>query len=66
MSDETVEVLFGDNPSDEATLLLAAAEELDLPQHVVTIKDGNIWVVPPEVAELAFSETEAEQESDEE
>lgn len=61
MSDETVEVPFGDNPSDEATLLLAAAEELGLPEQCVTIKDGSTWVVPPEVRDLAFSETEPEQ-----
>lgn len=61
MSD-TVEVPFGDNPSDEATLLLAAAEELDLPIQCVTIQNGDTWVVPPEVADLAFSETETDQE----
>lgn len=64
--DETVEVPFDDNPSDQATLLLAAAEELDYPIQVVTVMNGDTWVVPADVAELAFSESDTEQESDEE
>lgn len=53
MSDnETVEVPFGDSGSDTATLLLAAAQELDLPAGVVKAK-GRSFVVPAEVAKKA-------------
>jgi hypothetical protein len=53
MSDEQIEVPFGDSPSDTAVLLLAAAEELGLDQGVVGTREGS-FVVPPEVHEKAF------------
>jgi hypothetical protein len=52
---EQVVVPFGDNPSDQATLLLAAAEELGFDQSVVGTSEGS-FVVPPEVQERAFGE----------
>lgn len=59
---ERVEVPFGDNPSEQATLLLAAAEELDLGQEVVGTASGA-FVVPPEVAERAVKRAEPEPKS---
>jgi len=56
MSDE-VEVPFGDNPSDQATLLLAAAEELGLGTAVVKTAEGA-FLVPQEVHDKAFAEPE--------
>lgn len=53
MSDDLVEVPFGDNPSETATLLLAAAEELGLGQEVVGTQEGA-FLVPPEVNKKAF------------
>lgn len=47
MSD-LVEVPFGDNPSEQATMLLAAAEDLGLDQSVVRTQEGA-FLVPPEV-----------------
>lgn len=52
MSDE-VEVPFGQNASETATLLLAAAEELGLDQAVVQTREG-MFVVPEEVNKKAF------------
>jgi hypothetical protein len=52
MSDK-VEVPFGDNASETATLLLAAAEELGLGQNVVGTVEGG-FLVPPEVNDKAF------------
>lgn len=49
----SVEVPFGDKPGDTATLLLAAAEELDLGASVVTVS-GKTFVVPAEVNDKAF------------
>jgi hypothetical protein len=54
MSDE-VEVEFGEKPDETAILLLAAAEELDLPADVVRT-GGGVFMVPEEVKEAAFGE----------
>jgi hypothetical protein len=48
-----IEVPYGDKPSDTATLLLAAAEELNLPAHVVRTTSDQVFMVPEEVAEKA-------------
>ena len=50
--DEQVEVEFGDNASDAATLLLAAAEELHGDQTLVKTGTG-VFVVPKSVADKA-------------
>jgi hypothetical protein len=50
--DEQVVVPFGDNPGETATLLLAAAEELDQDQGVVRTVEGA-FQVPADVAEKA-------------
>lgn len=50
---ESVEVPFGNSASDTATLLLAAAEELNLDAGVVTVSGRN-FVVPSEVNDKAF------------
>jgi hypothetical protein len=52
MSDQ-VEVPFGDNPSDQAVLLLAAAEDLGLDADVVRTAEGA-FVVSQEVHDKAF------------
>lgn len=52
MSD-TVEVPFEGKSAEKATLLLAAAEELDLPADVVKVQGGQ-FVVPAEVEKKAF------------
>lgn len=51
MSDE-VEVPF-DNPSDQATLLLAAAEDLGLDPDVVRTYEGG-FLVPKKVKDKAY------------
>ena len=48
---DTVEVPFGDNAKETATLLLAAAEDLDLPVDSVTTTSSSSFMVPLEVAE---------------
>lgn len=49
----SAEIPFGDNSADTATLLLAAAEKLNLdPGVVVTTSDGT-FVVPNAVAQEA-------------
>jgi hypothetical protein len=50
---DQVEVPFGENPSETATLLLAAAEELGLDQGVVGTVEGG-FLVPSEVNDKAF------------
>lgn len=50
---ESVEVPYGDKDSDNAVLLLAAAQELDLPPSVITTT-GQGFVVPKEVHDKAF------------
>lgn len=57
MSDEVIEVPFDDNPSDQANLLLAAAEDLGLDQGVVGTREGS-FVVPREVHDKAFGKSE--------
>lgn len=52
MSDE-VDVPFDDKPGDQATLLLAAAEELKLDQSVVKTYEGG-FLVPKEVHDKAY------------
>jgi len=64
------EVPFGDNASDTAVLLLAAAEALGLDQAVVKTGTG-VFIVPTEVADAANQdlpapEEEAEPEQSEE
>lgn len=53
MSDEQIVVPFGDNPSETATLLLAAAEDLGLDQTVVATQEGA-FLVPQDVHDQAF------------
>ena len=54
---ENVEVPQGDNAGDTATLLLAAAQELDLDPSVVTVtssgSEGLSYSAPPEVVDKA-------------
>jgi len=50
---DKVEIPFGDNASETATLLLAAAEELGLDQSVVGTVEGG-FLVPSEVNDKAF------------
>jgi hypothetical protein len=50
-----VQVPFGENPSETATLLLAAAEELGIGQSVVGTIEGA-FLVPPEVADRVNSD----------
>jgi hypothetical protein len=57
MSD-TVHVPFGDNMSETATLLLAAAEETDTPVASVVVDHfTNSYVVPADVAKKAGLDT---------
>lgn len=53
MSDDLVEIPFGDKNAENATLLLAAAEELGLDPHVVRTVEGG-FSVPKEVHDKAF------------
>jgi hypothetical protein len=53
MSDEQVEVPFGDDAGDTAVLLLAAAEDLGLDPGVVKTNSDGSFVVPKEVADKA-------------
>lgn len=50
--DREVAVPFGDNPSDTAVLLLAAAEETGRDQSVVRSSSG-VFYVPADLAEKA-------------
>lgn len=58
---EPVEVPFEDNPTDQAVLLLAAAQELGLEQSVVQT-GSRVFIVPEEVRDKAFS-TEPEKKN---
>jgi hypothetical protein len=51
---DDVTIPFGSNPSDQAVLLLAAAEELDLDPGVVRTSEGA-FVAPSAVNDKAFS-----------
>ena len=57
-----VEVPFDDNTTDNAVLLLAAAEELGLGAGVVTTTEGS-FVVPQEVHDKAFRKPEPEKKA---
>lgn len=59
---EETEVPFGDKPSETATLLLAAAEDLGLEPFVVRVNEG-VFLVPPEVAEKASSDNKPAEKS---
>lgn len=50
---DEVSVEFGDVPSETATLLLAAAEELGLDASVVRVSSDGGFLVPEEVAKKA-------------
>jgi hypothetical protein len=51
---ENAAVRFGEKPGETATLLLAAAEELDLDPSVVQVhSDTQMFVVPEEVQKKA-------------
>jgi hypothetical protein len=51
--DDVVEVPFGESPSDTATLLLAAAEELD-GRHAEEVRTtAGAFLVPRDIAEQA-------------
>jgi hypothetical protein len=57
-----IEIPFGSTTSDDAVLLLAAAEKLGLDQSVVATKTGA-FVVPEEVAKEAKLKGEEVDES---
>lgn len=59
---EETEVPFGDNASETATLLLAAAEDLGLEPFVVRVNDG-VFLVPPAVAEKATADNKPAEKS---
>ena len=66
MSDTEVRIPFGDNPSETATLLLAAAEEVREDQSVVRTAEGA-FVAPRDVADRAgvdYDRPDDEPESD--
>lgn len=52
MSDQ-VEIPFDDNPGEQATLLLAAAEDLGLDADVIRTSEGG-FVVSQEVKDKAY------------
>lgn len=54
-----VRVAFSANNQETATLLLAAAEDLDLDASVVRTEEGN-FVVPEEVSDKAFGKGKTE------
>lgn len=56
-----VAVPFGDNPSDTATLLLAAAEESGVDQSVVRASSGTFYV-PAGIAKKAGVEVQKDDE----
>lgn len=60
---ETVEVPFEGKVGDQATLLLAAAEELDLPASVVRTGSGK-FLVPAEVEKKAFGSRKGSDDGD--
>lgn len=66
MSDQ-VEVAFGDNPQETATLLLAAAEDAGLDPAVAVRTSGDAtFVVPAEVADAAGVDVVSDGEESEE
>lgn len=62
----TATVKFGDSAGDTATLLLAAAEELELPADVVTTNSDSEFQVPVEVAQKAGVDYESDDEESDE
>lgn len=59
-----VEVPYGDNASETATLLLAAAEELGYqPWQVRTTSDNTVFLVPEEVAEKVESDKKSDEKA---
>jgi hypothetical protein len=52
-----VEVPYGESASDTATLLLAAAENLELAPGVVQTTSDGVFLVPEEVAKKAGLDT---------
>lgn len=60
---ELVEVPFEGKAGDKATLLLAAAEELELPASVIRTKQGA-FLVPEEVEKKAFGARKSDDEGD--
>lgn len=65
MSDETVEVPFGEKAGETATLLLAAAEDLDLSPDVVQVTNGA-FVVPEEVQKKSGLDKASDDDDDSE
>jgi hypothetical protein len=57
-TNEPVEIAFDDDPGKQATLLLAAAEDLDLDQGEVRTTAGG-FLVSQEIAEKAFPKKKA-------
>jgi hypothetical protein len=57
-----VKVPFDANPTDQAVLLLAAAEELDLGPSAVKTSEGA-FIVPEEVHQRAFPPEKKEEEA---
>lgn len=55
-------VPYGDNPSDTATLLLAAADDLGLQPDVVETTSDRVFRVPEEVATKAGVEVVEDEE----
>jgi hypothetical protein len=64
MSDKK-QVPYGDDPAKTATLLLAAADDLDLDPGVVETTSDQVFKVPAEVAEKAGLETVEDAEAEE-
>jgi hypothetical protein len=62
MSDE-VEVPFDDKPGEQATLLLAAAEDLKLDTSVVKTYEGG-FLVPKEVNDKAYPPKKSKKKSE--
>jgi hypothetical protein len=60
-----VTVPFGDKPGETATLLLAAAEELDLDPSAVRTSEGA-FVVDKNVADKAGVDYESDDDGDDE
>ena len=61
---EMVGIPYGPKPTEQAILLLAAAEEMGLPADVINI-GGNGFVAPAQVAERAFDNAEPDSEAGE-
>jgi hypothetical protein len=53
LSGVTTEIPFAGDSEEKATLLLAAAEELNLPPDVVRVSGGHAFIAPKEVVDKA-------------